>query len=65
MIFQALRHMGKKSVDDRLIASLRAALSTKQRRQLLDDARYTTDWIASAARLIARGKKKQAEATHG
>ncbi|NLE58266.1 MAG: hypothetical protein GX616_07895 [Planctomycetes bacterium] len=59
MIFQALRHMGRESVDAQLIRSLRTSLSAKQRRQLMEDARYTTDWIARAARLIAREKPRK------
>jgi hypothetical protein len=65
MIFQALRHMGKESVNDQLIARIRAALSVQQRRQLEADARYTTDWIAGVARRIARGSRKQKAAQTG
>ena len=65
MVFQALRHIGMQAVDDRMIATLRAALSSKQRRELLDDSRYTTDWIASVVHRIARKKAKRTEASHG
>ena len=53
MVFQALRHLGKAAVDDKVVGQIRRALSPNQRRDLLQDARYTTDWIASVARRIA------------
>lgn len=65
MVFQALRHIGREAVDDQVIATLRAVLSDRQRRELLDDSRYTTDWIAGVIRRIAHGKLKRAETTHG
>jgi len=65
MVFQALRHIGKDAVDERVIATLLAALSGKQRRELVDDSRYTTDWIASVVQRIARRKAKRMEATRG
>ncbi len=45
MVLQALRHLGQAAVDDHVIARLRRGLSGEQRRELLRDARYTTDWI--------------------
>ena len=65
MVFQALRHIGKDAVDEHVIATVRAALSAKQRRELLDDARYATDWIRRAASLIADSKGKRAEMIRG
>lgn len=53
MVFQALRFLGKDSVDDQVIARIRQLLSTDQRRELLRDSYYTTDWISAAARQIA------------
>lgn len=53
MVFQALRHLGQAAVDDKVIGLLRRALSPDQRRGLLQDARYTTDWIAVVVRQIA------------
>jgi Family of unknown function (DUF6088) len=63
MVFQALRHLGQTAVDDKVIGLLRRALSPEQRRRLLQDARYTTDWIAAVVRKIAHGETK--EASHG
>ncbi|MBV8193217.1 MAG: type IV toxin-antitoxin system AbiEi family antitoxin domain-containing protein, partial [Alphaproteobacteria bacterium] len=39
MVLQALRHLGQAAVDDRVIAQVRRALSARQRRELLRDAR--------------------------
>lgn len=65
MVFQALRHMGKQTVDGRVIARLKSVLRAKDQRSLLQDARYTTDWIADIARQIAGHGRKSAETTHG
>ena len=62
MVFQALRHLGQAAVDDQVVARLRRALSPKQRQELLQDARYTTDWIAAVVRQIAQ---EEGLAKHG
>ncbi|MBL8794909.1 MAG: type IV toxin-antitoxin system AbiEi family antitoxin domain-containing protein [Planctomycetia bacterium] len=53
MVFQALRHLGQAAVDGQVIGQLRRALSPDQRRALLRDARYTTDWIGVVIRQLA------------
>lgn len=53
MVFQALRHLGKESVDDRVIERIRKGLTAEQRVELLRDAGYTTDWIWAAVCQIA------------
>jgi hypothetical protein len=58
VVFQALRHLGREGVDGQVIARLRRALSADQRRELLRDARYTTDWIAAIVRQVAQDKKE-------
>jgi hypothetical protein len=58
MVFQALRHLGQAAVDDKVINKIRRALSPDQRRGLLRDARYTTDWIAAVVRQIAQDESK-------
>lgn len=65
MVFQALRYLGKDVVDAPVIARLRAVLPAKQKRELAQDARYTTDWIADAVRQIATRSKKTSEVAHG
>ena len=57
MVFQALRHLGQAAVDDQVAARLRRVLSAKQRQKLLQDARYTTDWIAAVVREVAQDEK--------
>ena len=52
-VLQALRHLGKDAVDAIVVSRIRKALSPKNRSRLLQDARYTTDWIADAVRKIA------------
>ncbi len=54
MVFQALRHLGRESVDDRVIERIRKGLTAEQRAELLGDAGYTTDWISAAVRQIAK-----------
>lgn len=54
LVFQALRHLGQPAVDERVIARLRRVLSAQQKKQLLRDARYTTDWIADVVRRVAQ-----------
>jgi hypothetical protein len=52
MVFQALRHMGEAAVDAQVIKTLRRTLSAGQKKELLQDARYTTDWIVAVIRQI-------------
>jgi len=52
-VLQALRHLGKDAVDSTVVSRIRKALSPRNRSQLLQDARYTTDWMADAVRKIA------------
>jgi len=54
MVFQALRYIGRESVDERVIARIRRVITSEQRAELLRDASYTTDWISAAVRQIAR-----------
>ena len=60
MVFQALRHLGPAAIDEQVVGRLRTALSPLQRKQIMRDARYTTDWIRDA---IAR--TLEAEPVHG
>lgn len=59
MVFQALRYIGKEAVDGRVVGTLRRAFSVKQLRELLSDAKYTTDWIGDVVRLIAARPKRK------
>lgn len=53
MVFQALRFIGKNSVDERILAIIRRKLTSEQRAELLRDASYATEWISAAVRQIA------------
>ena len=53
LVFQALRHLGRQAVDDRVVLRLRDELSPQRRRDLLKDAKYATGWIADVARQVA------------
>ena len=62
-VLQALRHLGKDAVISTVIGPVRKVLSPRSGSKLLQDARYTTDWITEAVRKIAGD---QAEAvSHG
>jgi hypothetical protein len=54
LVIQALRHLGKRHVDDPLIAILRKRLSAGDRKQLLKDLRYAPAWIAEILRKIGQ-----------
>jgi hypothetical protein len=51
-------------VDGETISRLRRAISPRDRRKLLDDARYTTDWVAEVVGKIAV-EEPQEVVTHG
>jgi len=70
MVFQALRHLGRNAVDAQVITKLSVAISSQQKQELQQDARYTTDWIAEACRQIAGHTAEQtttgkSKAKHG
>jgi hypothetical protein len=65
MVFQALRYLGKEASDTQVIARLKSVLPAKQKRELAQDARYTTDWIADVVRHVADRGRKPAEVVHG
>ncbi|MDQ2947211.1 MAG: DUF6088 family protein [Acidobacteriota bacterium] len=53
LIVQALRHLGQDNVGPREIETLRAGLSTVEKRKLVKDARFGVDWIYETAKRIA------------
>ena len=54
MVIQALRHIGKRHVDDSTVVRLRKRLSADDKKQLLQDIRYTPSWIAAIMRRVAK-----------
>ncbi|MCB4756535.1 MAG: DUF6088 family protein [Elusimicrobia bacterium] len=65
MVFQALRQMGREAVGQDMIAHLRRRLSPQERRRLLKDAPYVTDWVAEAIRQICAGNDRSKSIRHG
>ena len=59
LVVQALRFIGRKSLTKDVFARIRRGLAPRERQRLLKDAQYTSDWIADAARCIAK------ESPHG
>jgi hypothetical protein len=53
LVTQALRHLGKASVDDDVIESLRRKLPPKSRKRLLGDAKSQESWIWESIQRIA------------
>lgn len=53
LVIQALKYFGKERVDSELLRKIRKLLTPEQRQRLLQDTRFTTDWICEAARRIA------------
>ena len=52
LVIQALRHLGQKNVNDKVIAQLDRRLDADARRQLARDIRYAPAWIADIFRKI-------------
>ncbi len=53
LVIQALRHIGQRYVDDAIVARLQKRLSDDDRKQLLQDIRYASAWIAAILRRVA------------
>ena len=53
LVVQALRHIGKRHLDRRLILRLRTLLSDAEKRRLLKSTRFGVDWIYDTAKRIA------------
>jgi len=59
LVIQALRHLGRKNVDQQIIARLDRRLDDAARKQLMKDIRYAPAWIADIIRTLV-GKEKTA-----
>jgi len=53
LVIQALRYLGKDEVGSEVISRLRTRLSPAEKRRLLRDTRFSTDWIFAVARQVA------------
>ena len=53
LVVQALRHLGRDGVDQTVIDYLRKRLTPSERKALIRDARYTSDWIFEILKRIA------------
>jgi hypothetical protein len=63
MVFQALRYLGRDAIDAEVVSRLRR-LSAGQKRKLLADARYATEWVADVVRRVAADEPQEA-VSHG
>jgi len=52
LVIQALRYLGKAQVDQKVLTHLRDRLSSDERAKLLEDTRYSADWIYEAVQQI-------------
>lgn len=52
-VIQALRWLGRQNVDDKIVNILRRQLSSRDKRQLLDDMRYAPAWIGDVMRRVS------------
>ena len=47
LVIQALKHLGKKHIDDRMISILKERLSAADKLQLIRDFRYAPEWVGT------------------
>ena len=52
LVINAFNYLGKRDVTPEVIAKLRDRFDTDQKKQLLKDARFATDWIVEAIQKI-------------
>lgn len=52
LVIQALRYLGRRAVDDRVVDALRSRLSAEDKRQLLRDLRLAPAWVADVMRRV-------------
>jgi hypothetical protein len=57
LVIQALRHLGQRNIDDKMIQKLKLRLSAKDKKQLLTDLRHAPVWAATVMRRIAETSK--------
>ena len=57
-VIQALRWLGRRNVDGRIVEILQQKLDVDDRKQLIKDIRYAPIWIAEIVRSVAGGENK-------
>ncbi len=57
LVIQALRYLGKARVNAATIANVKDRLSESDRKTLLRETRYSSDWIYETAKLIAQERQ--------
>lgn len=55
-VIQALRHIGREAIDSETIRRLSRALPAQDRKRLVEDTKYGTDWIHQVAKQLAGSK---------
>jgi hypothetical protein len=55
-VIQALRHIGQRHVDHKMVSILDRQLSPADRAQLRKDLRYAPAWVADLLRPLTRGR---------
>ncbi|MHB2026274.1 MAG: DUF6088 family protein [Elusimicrobiota bacterium] len=65
LVFLGLRHLGKGAIGDETISRLRRRLSPMDRRRLLKDIHYATDWVADVVREVCQSGSISREAQRG
>ena len=58
LVVYALKYLGRENVDDAVIRKIKVSLNERQKRQLLKDARFGTDWIFEIIQRICGGGGK-------
>jgi hypothetical protein len=56
LVVQALRYLGRRSVDDAVVDKLRRTLSETDKRALVRDTHHAADWIVRVIRRIAHNE---------
>jgi hypothetical protein len=57
LVIQALRHLGRRHVDDSVVRSLQRRLTGDEKKQLVSDLPYAPAWIAVIMRKIAESRQ--------
>ncbi|MDW7709490.1 MAG: DUF6088 family protein [Deferrisomatales bacterium] len=58
LVIQALRHLGRRQVDDSVVMRLRKRLTRDDKNQLLQDLRYAPAWVAALMRRVAESREE-------